>query len=308
MKHNPKIIAILLLMFIIAQFIGLYVVNSNVFTIEQEVNGTIKQVPNPSLDWINPRPESVDYDYNTYFISILMAFVIAITLLFTFTKLNWQIVLRAWFFLVVVIALGITLLALFPSLRQITVWAFVIALPFAFLKIYKREIITHNLTELFIYPGIAAVFVPILSLLAIIVLLILISIYDMWAVWKSGIMQKMAKYQMTQLKVFSGFLIPYLSKKQMQQLVKAKKSKSKKKKKISVGMALLGGGDVVFPIITAGVVLMALGPIHALFVVAGATLGLGYLFLRSEKKKFYPAMPFITVGMFIGLGIAYLLL
>jgi len=306
MKYNKKIVAILLLMFIITQFIGLYVVNSSVFTVEQDVNGTVEQVANPSLDWINPNPEDADYSYNTYFISILIAFIIAITLLFTFTKLNWKIVLRAWFFLVIVIALGISLIAFFPSFRSNTIIAFVIALPFAFLKIYKRDIIVHNLTELFIYPGIAAVFVPILSLLAIIVLLILISIYDMWAVWKSGIMQKMAKYQIQNLKVFSGFFLPYLSKKQMLQMKKAKKSKSKKK--ISVGVAILGGGDVIFPIITAGVVLHALGPIHALFVVVGATLGLSYIVLRSEKKKFYPAMPFITIGMFIGLALSYLIL
>ena len=60
MKHNPKIIAILLLMFIITQFIGLYVVNSSPFTIEQEVGGVVEQVPNPSLNWINPKPENID--------------------------------------------------------------------------------------------------------------------------------------------------------------------------------------------------------------------------------------------------------
>jgi presenilin-like A22 family membrane protease len=81
----------------------------------------------------------------------------------------------------------------------------VIALPLAFTKIYGRNFLVHNLTELFIYPGIAAVFVPILNIWTIIVLLILISIYDMWAVWHSGIMQKMAKYQINQLKIFSGF-------------------------------------------------------------------------------------------------------
>ena len=48
----------------------------------------------------------------------------------------------------------------------------------------------------------------------VIILLVVISIYDMWAVWKSGIMQKMAKYQMDELKIFSGFYVPYASKRQ----------------------------------------------------------------------------------------------
>ena len=75
--------------------------------------------------------------------------------------------------------------------------------------------IVHNLTELLVYPGIAVIFVslltqwsPIKNLILIIFLLILISIYDMWAVWHSGIMQKMAKYQIDTLEIFSGFFIP----------------------------------------------------------------------------------------------------
>jgi len=78
------------------------------------------------------------------------------------------------------------------------------------------------------------------------------------------------------------------------------------KKKIKVNVAILGGGDVVFPIITAGVMLKTLGLGSALFVALGATLGLGYLFLKSEKKKFYPAMPFITTGILLGIGLSYL--
>ena len=43
-------------------------------------------------------------------------------------------------------------------------------------------------------------------------------------------------------------------------------------------------------------------------VIAGAILALSYLFFFSEKKKFYPAMPFITAGIFIGMVLSYLVL
>ena len=68
-----------------------------------------------------------------------------------------------------------------------------------------KNLYIHNLTELLIYPGLAGVFVPLLSIWTMIFLLVLISVYDMWAVWHSGIMQKMAKYQINKLKIFSGF-------------------------------------------------------------------------------------------------------
>jgi len=50
-----------------------------------------------------------------------------------------------------------------------------------------------------------------------------------------------------------------------------------------------------------------LGFFPALLVVAGATLGLSYLFFFSEKQKFYPAMPFITAGIFIGMILGYII-
>ncbi|MAH03411.1 hypothetical protein CMI39_01345 [Candidatus Pacearchaeota archaeon] len=202
-------------------------------------------------------------------------------------------------------ALGLTFTSFFPGIKYASLIVLIIALPLAYIKIYKREFLIHNLTELFIYPGIAAVFVPLLNIWTIVILLILISIYDIWAVWHSGIMQKMAKYQINKLNIFSGFFVPYVSKKIKLKLKMMKKSK---KKKIRVNIAILGGGDVIFPIITAGVMLKTLGFLGALFVIIGATLGLGYLFFFAEKKKFYPAMPYITAGIFAGIILSYILL
>ena len=54
-----------------------------------------------------------------------------------------------------------------------------------------------------------------------------------------------------------------------------------KTKQIAAWIAILGGGDVVFPIITAGVMLKTLGFTSALLVIIGATLGLTYLFFFS---------------------------
>jgi presenilin-like A22 family membrane protease len=314
-------------MFVITQLIGLYVLNINPFQITTTVNGTATSVANPSLSWIQPPEIQAQSDFSMYFGSLIISFIIAVILLFVLTKFKINFILKVWFFLVVSIALFITINALFlnspwganaESLYFI-IPAILLALGLSFIKIFQHNFLIHNLTELLIYPGIATVFVPILNIWSVIVLLILISIYDMWAVWHSGIMQKMAKYQINNLKIFSGFFVPYISKKLRMQIKKMKKKD--KNKKVKVNLAILGGGDIVFPIITSGVIFQT-GTISlfkgmkpfiggfwpAIFVIAGATLGLTLLFIFSEKKKFYPAMPFITAGIFLGLILSYIVL
>ena len=322
MKHNWKITFLLLFMFVLTQFIGLYVIDSHVFERTRVVNGVNETLTNPILTAFEPPPVQQASDFSVYLVSIIFAFILAIVILFLLTKFKVDIILRFWFFMVIAIALFITFNAIFTnyiSSLYFIIPAVVVSLVLSFFKVFKRNFLIHNFTELLIYPGIATLFVPILNLWSVLILLLIISAYDIWAVWHSGIMQKMAKYQINNLKVFSGFFIPYIPKKLRMQLKKLKKSKKAKDRKIKVNIAILGGGDVIFPIITAGVVLTMKQPISllpgfvggllpALFVIAGATLGLALLFIFSEKKKFYPAMPFITAGILLGIILSYFLL
>jgi len=293
MKHNLKILTILLLMFIIAQFIGLF------------VGFHYSQNPLP-YGMQTPEIQNPD-EYYSFLPSIIFSFILAIMLLFLLSRIKTEFILKTWFFIVTIIALGISILIFTNQLFfekfffGIPILATTISIIFSYLKIFQRNFIFHNLTELLIYPGIATVFIPLLNIWTLVLILILISIYDIWAVWHSGIMQKMAKFQIQKLGIFAGFFVPYLNK-NLRTKVK-KMSKKDLKKGIKVNIAILGGGDVVFPIIASGVVLRTFGSIPALGVIIGATCGLLYLFLFSEKKKFYPAMPYITAGILLGLGI-----
>lgn len=290
MKHKPKITYLLIGMFILTQIIGLYVAYSYHSTSSQ---GTL-----PS--WIEP-PK--DVTPQTSLFSILFAILFGVVLMFILMRLRAESFFRLWFFLVVGIAIAITLNAFLAQLAIPFLIPVILAIPLAFVKVFIRDIRVHNITELMIYPGIASLFIPLLNIWTAVVLLILISIYDMYAVWHSGIMQKMAKYQISQLRVFAGFIIPYMKKGNVS-LVKLSKGKAKN---VKVNVAILGGGDVVFPLILSGVVLYALGIYSALLVTLGAVVGLSYLLYKSEKGKFYPAMPFITAGCLIALGIVYII-
>ncbi len=294
-------------MFLVAQLIGLYVAQAYLPEQHVIVNVTtnVSQVVTTyDLPYgFNP-PQDITPQVSVF--SIIAGILIAVLLVFLIMRLNAAIVLKIWFFVVVAIGLGLALNALVKDFfNAAAIIAIVIAIPLAYIKIFQRNIVMHNLTELLIYPGIASVFIPLLTIPAAIGLLILISVYDIYAVWHAGFMQKMAKYQIEKLRIFSGFFIPYLSDKDRALFKKLKDSKSQKKVKVNV--AILGGGDVVFPIILAGVVLRTLGILPALAISFFATIALGVLLYYAEKGKFYPAMPFISAGCFIGLGAAYLI-
>lgn len=284
-KHSLKITFFLLGLFIITQLIGLgvsYLYSSN-------AGGSL-----PS--WIEP--PSTESPQVTL-ASILIAVVLGAVLMLILMNIKAARFLRIWFFLVVAIAISITLNAFVHFISYSFLLSFLVALPMAYGKVFVRDIRVHNFTELLIYPGIAALFIPLLNIWTACILLIFISLYDMYAVWHAGFMQKMAKYQIQKLKFFAGFFVPY-------QLPKAKLS-GKSKKKVKMNVAILGGGDVVFPIIVSGVVLSAFGLFSALLITLGASASLLLLFFLSQKGKFYPAMPFISIGCFAALAVIYLL-
>jgi len=291
-------------MFLVTQIIGLFIISAY-------NNGIPLPYGMEPPEEIKQEPQGMQ---------IILAFAIAITLFFILTKIKAIAFIRLWFFVVTTLALGLALTVILFKLNityQPQYLALLIALPLAYIKIFKRHLLTHNITELLIYPGIAAVFIPLLNVLWIIILLLLISLYDVWAVWHSEFMQKMAKYQINNLKFFTGFFIPYADKKQKQKIKQLKQKyatkgdkvleKQFKKAKIKVSLAILGGGDIIFPIITAGVfykVYQSLIP--ALIITASATLALLFLFILARKGKFYPAMPFLTIGMYLGMIISWL--
>lgn len=307
MKHNWKITLLLLALFVGAQIVGLFVSHAYMpehITVINETTGLPENQTSYDIPYgFNP-PAEVHPEGSL--LSMVIALIIAVCLMFFLMRFRAETFLRLWFFVVITMGIALALNAFFSYVTIHAAWvALAFALPLAYLKIFKRNLIVHNATEMLIYPGIAAVFIPLLSVGTVIVLLILISAYDIYAVWHAGFMQKMARYQIEKLRLFSGFFIPYVSKEHRLALQKAKNS-GKRAKKVPVHVGILGGGDVVFPIILAGVILPVFGLAAALTVSIGATLALGLLFYFSEKGKFYPAMPFISAGCFLALLLIYL--
>jgi len=314
MKHDVKIVLVLLIMFVSTQLIGLYVIDAyspHTITLPTGANITkVNQIPYG----MQPPEMAPQISLMTILISLTIAIIIMLLLM----RFRSRIAIRLWFMLVIFITLAISINAIFLQLfPEATIGfdtiALVVALPLTFYKVFRKNLLVHNFTELLIYPGLAVLFVPILNVTTTLILLALISVYDFFAVIKSRFMVEMAKFQIKKVGIFSGFFVPYMTSKtkRMFEKLKVKNVKNLKlgetEKKIPISVAILGGGDIAFPLIFAGVIMKTSGLLGALIVITAASLGLLSLFIIGKKGKFYPAMPFITAGAVIGWLITLLL-
>ena len=83
MKHTLKITILLLSMFILTQFIGMYVVNY--YSPVHVVAGQAVNVSAPILPYgLNPPQPTQASDYASFFSGIVIAFIIAVLLFFMF--------------------------------------------------------------------------------------------------------------------------------------------------------------------------------------------------------------------------------
>lgn len=316
MKHPLRVTLLLVLLFVAAQLVGLLLVNLSISSV------TVTEEGIPVLEHtetaIGERPRLSGYQSFLYLVVGVAVGTALLLLLIRFRKVRlW----KAWFFLAVFLAQSVALGVLLPQLV-----ALLVALLLAALKIFRPNPWVHNLTEVLMYAGIAVLLVPILDVYWSLVLLLAISVYDAWAVWRSKHMVRMAEFQKSS-EVFAGLMVPKRGDAPVASSSGSARSKTKapasaplsaslsSPKKVAAeaptrgGYAILGGGDIAFPLLFSGAVMEGLilggatrGSAYAqsLLVTLGASMAIALLFLYAKKDRYYPAMPFVTAGCVAG--------
>jgi len=301
MKHTVKITILMLLIFFVTQITGLAITKEYLDVrefIDPATNELKKEIVTKDLPYSIERPE---IEQSTSYIWIVLAILIGTALLLLLVKYRIFSLWKLWFFLAVFMTMAIAFSAFIPQII-----AAALAFLLAVLKIFRPNTITQNITEVFIYGGLAAIFVPVINIFAAFMLLIIISVYDIIAVNKTKHMVTLAAFQ-AKSKVFAGLMLPY-------SYTGGKPTKKKTPKKES-RIAVLGGGDIGFPLIFAGVVMKGLmvsnpeliGFAKAIIIPVFAMLALSFLLLTGKKDRFYPAMPYLTAGCFLGYAAVLLL-
>ncbi len=291
MKHPAAIALWMVSLFLAAQLVGLFVLQK--YMVVREGVLYYQEVPS----FFGLPMERPDISPGTTSSLIIFGLIIGTLLVFLVLRLGYVFMWKFWYGAAVVLCLNVAF-AGFLNVRL----AGGLALLFGLWKLLKPNIIVHNLTEVLVHSGLAVIFVPLLSVKSMLVLYFLVAVYDAYAVWKSKHMVKLAKFQ-ARSGIFAGLLLPYhVPHRKIFGMIAGRRVKLHKFR-----TAILGGGDVAFPLFFAGVVQQEFGMIPA-FVVAVCTAASLYCLLAfGRKDRFYPAIPFLLIGSLLGLGISFLL-
>lgn len=157
----------------------------------------------------------------------------------------------------------------------------------------------HNLSFIFAVAGMASVVGMQLTPRAIILLFLIFSVYDFIAVYKTRHMVKMAN-AMVESKAVVGLVIPQKT---------SDFTANLKETPIKGNFMILGGGDVIFPIILAVSVLNQ-GVLNFFIIIGFSLLGLLTVFLIFTTKKDrtpMPALPPIALACIIGYAVTKLI-
>ncbi|MCK5044205.1 hypothetical protein KAR26_00560 [Candidatus Parcubacteria bacterium] len=158
-------------------------------------------------------------------------------------------------------------------------------------------VLNHNICLILGLVGAGVILGLTLDPYAIVWLLVLFSIYDFIAVYKTKHMVKMAR-EMIEHKAILALIIPQKISDFGAQLEKVRTDSQAVKREFLI----LGGGDVVFPMIFC-ISLLPQGINNSLIVAVFSLIGLlasFWLFIRQENRKPIPALPPIALSSLIG--------
>jgi presenilin-like A22 family membrane protease len=351
MKHNLKIILLLVTIFLFAQLIGIGILTQYIdIDTTAKTGQTTLNNDMYGLTGITPPPvenESLSFIW----VSVIVVLgTLIVLLIIKFRKKNiWKL----WFSLGVMLTLIMAFVpfvtkfinSFLPRIAAYSIWIVLFAaLVLTYVKVFRKNLLVHNFTELFIYGGLASIIAPVLNLVSATILLLIISAYDIYAVWFSKHMIGMAEFQ-TEDKVFAGLLVQY--KREDKEVKKDYKLSNEKEKEYKTMQspqktdtsrirkpdnpkyrydnqpkdikttneyentpqnAILGGGDIAFPLFFTGAVMKATGSAFLpIIITTTTTIALFMLYYFGKKDRYYPAMPFLSAGCFVGAGIVWLI-
>jgi len=275
-----RLLATMLLIFIIAQVLGIYT----------GIAILLDMSHNPFVSGLVVTTDASDPLNALFFMGYILAGAVFMILMIRYFGLS-AILFEVMEFFLISSASSIVFYAfirLVAGYEVSTLAAIAMALAFSGIRRFSHGF--KNAAAVLATAGVGVIFGVSLGLLPMIVFLIFLSFYDFMAVFMTKHMVEMAEF---------------VVKKDLAFTVTARAPPPKpgmKEQRID-----LGTGDMIAPIMME-VAALQISPIATLFVFVGAVVSLGlFLTLVWKKKMVLPALPPIVLGMLVSLMLGFLL-
>lgn len=274
-KNTMKLLTQILLLFIIAQVIGLF--TANIILKDLTINPYVQEfvITQDTEDPLNA----------LYFFGYVLFGAVLIMAIIHFYK--GDLLFRILEFFMISTSSSIVFYAIaryFHGYEESMTIGIIAGLAFAAVKIIFPTL--KNLAAVLATAGVGVIFGISLGIIPVILLLVLLSFYDVVAVFKTKHMVKMAEVL---IKHDLAFTVS----------ATLKKGEPRFSEKGDRNRIDLGTGDMVAPIMLE-VSALSISPIAALFVGIGASVALILLMYFAMRKKIVlPALPPIVLGMVI---------
>lgn len=237
------------------------------------------------VETATPEPTQNPFSGLYIFLTVLIATGTMITLY----KLDLNQIIKYWYYT----AMGLTASIFFFALLPEAVAAAAVATWFV-LRYHCWSFTSRNLLETASYAGAGALFGTILGVVPALILLSILALYDIVAVYGSKHMQVLAEGAI-ETDTFAGFVHAKSDQVSYTDFTDGNTTSDGGR---SIGV--IGGGDIIMPMIFAISLLPLYGYPAAATSSLGAGIGLYILLSKAEDGKFYPALPAVGGGAVIG--------
>lgn len=276
---------LIIVLFLITQFLGLYVGSQYLQAIEIGI-------ASPALE----NPESIQT--SLYLFGYIIVTTIGILFLIRFKRSAIRF-LEAF---VIFTASWLT----FDLILPLDVWyfslGFFLALALTAWKMFRPNILNQDIAAIVSGAGVGALLGASLGVLPAVVFMLILSVYDFVSVFITKHMVSMAKALTERPTAFTVAAPPNFKSLTYSNVKRSRRNVKK------VHVFQLGVGDMVIPLMFSVSVLNKFSIINSLAAIVGATLALlGLIYFMSKKPRPLPALPFITFGTFAGFLISLLI-
>ncbi len=266
---EKKFLFIPLILFLISNLLGLLSASQLLTT--QVVEETVITNSNPIS--------------GLYFFLSLMVATAIILILYKF-KVNFLI--KGWFYL----ALFSTTFLFFGSFFSFII-AVLLAISAVLIRIFVKSLFVQNLICVCAFAGAGSFFGVTVGVIPSLVIIMLLSVYDIIAVHFTKHMVSLAK---SGFKTNTLMAFMYHKKKTKE----SKRSQKSEKGKIGTEVGVLGGGDIIIPMIFSISIFRVFGLWASISSILVSALFLSFLMFRAKKGKVYPGLPAVCSGALIG--------